>query len=73
MDFCLTFPPEWMRTHLNYIETIPKPAEIVSSTTLVKQFNAVEDWLSRNWTGVAINFKIYPLALKISPYRQLTH
>src|SRR5918999_5220137 len=52
MHFCLSHFPEWMRTHLNYIETIPKPAEIVSFTTLVKQFNAVENWLSRNWTGV---------------------
>jgi hypothetical protein len=39
-------------THSNYIETIPRPSEIILSTTLVKQFNAVEDWLSRNWTGV---------------------
>jgi pimeloyl-ACP methyl ester carboxylesterase len=48
----VTFPPEWIRTHSNYIETIPKPSEIILSTTLVKQFNVVEDWLSRNWTGV---------------------
>jgi pimeloyl-ACP methyl ester carboxylesterase len=48
----ITFPPEWIRTHSNYIETIPKPSEIILYTTLVKQFNAVEEWLSRNWTGV---------------------
>lgn len=48
----VTFPPEWIKTHSKYIETIPKPTEIILSTTLVKQFNAVEDWLSRNWTGV---------------------
>ena len=48
----VTFPPEWIRTNPNYLETIPKTTEIVLSTTLVKQFNAVEDWLSRNWTGV---------------------
>jgi pimeloyl-ACP methyl ester carboxylesterase len=48
----ITFPPEWMRTHSNYIDSIPKSSEIILSTTLVKQFNAVEEWLSRNWTGV---------------------
>ena len=48
----VTFPPDWIRTNPNYLETIPKTTEIILSTTLVKQFNAVEDWLSRNWTGV---------------------
>jgi pimeloyl-ACP methyl ester carboxylesterase len=48
----VTFPPEWIRTNPNYLETIPKTTEIVLSTTLVKQFNVVEDWLSRNWAGV---------------------
>jgi len=48
----VTFPPEWMGMHPNYLETIPKTTEIVLSTTLAKQFNVVEDWLSRNWTGV---------------------
>lgn len=48
----VTFPPEWIRTHPNYLETIPKTTEIVSSDTLVKQFNIVENWLSKNWTGV---------------------
>jgi pimeloyl-ACP methyl ester carboxylesterase len=48
----ITFPREWIKTHPNYLETIPKTTEIVPSTTLVKQFKAVEDWLSKNWTGV---------------------
>ena len=48
----ITFPPEWLKTHSNYIETIPKTSEIILSTTLVKQFNIVENWLSTNWTGV---------------------
>jgi pimeloyl-ACP methyl ester carboxylesterase len=48
----VTFPPEWIRKNPNYLETIPKTTEIILSTTLVKQFNAVEDWLSGNWTGV---------------------
>jgi pimeloyl-ACP methyl ester carboxylesterase len=37
----VTFPPEWMRMHPNYLETIPKTTEIVLSTTLAKQFNVV--------------------------------
>jgi pimeloyl-ACP methyl ester carboxylesterase len=49
---CVTFPPEWIRMNPNYLETIPKTTEIVLFTTLVKQFNVVEDWLSRNWTGI---------------------
>lgn len=48
----VTFPPEWIKMNPNYLETIPKTTEIVLFTTLVKQFNAVEDWLSRNWTGI---------------------
>ena len=48
----VTFPQEWIRTYSNYIETIPRSTEIIPSTTLVKQFNAVEDWMSKNWTGV---------------------
>ena len=48
----VTFPPEWLRTHPNYFEGISETTETISSATLVKQFNAVEDWLSRNWTGV---------------------
>jgi pimeloyl-ACP methyl ester carboxylesterase len=43
----ITFPPEWIKTHPNYLEPILKTTEIVPSTTLVKQFNAVEDWLSK--------------------------
>jgi pimeloyl-ACP methyl ester carboxylesterase len=49
---CVTFPPEWIRMNPNYLETIPKTTEIVLFPTLVKQFNVVEDWLSRNWTGI---------------------
>ena len=48
----VTFPAEWIRKNPNYLETIPKTPEIILSTTVVKQFNVVEDWLSRNWTGV---------------------
>lgn len=48
----VTFPSEWIKRHPNYLETIPKTTEIIPSHTLVKQFNAVENWLSKNWTGV---------------------
>ena len=47
----VTFPPEWINTHPNYLETIPSSSEIVNSNTLVQQFNAVENWLARNWSG----------------------
>jgi pimeloyl-ACP methyl ester carboxylesterase len=48
----VTFPLEWIKSHPNYLETIPKSAEIVPSATLVKQFNAVENWLDTKWSGV---------------------
>ncbi len=35
----------------NGLDSIPKSEEIISSKTLVKQFNAVEDWLAANWGG----------------------
>jgi pimeloyl-ACP methyl ester carboxylesterase len=47
----VTFPSEWIRANPN-LETFPKTKEIILFTTLVKQFKAVEDWLSRNWSGV---------------------
>ncbi|HEX6029017.1 MAG TPA: alpha/beta hydrolase [Nitrososphaeraceae archaeon] len=48
----VTFPLEWIKSHPTYLETIPKSAEIVPSATLVKQFNAVENWLDTKWSGV---------------------
>jgi pimeloyl-ACP methyl ester carboxylesterase len=47
----VTFPTEWIKANPN-LETFPKTKEIILFTTLKKQFNAVEDWLSRNWSGV---------------------
>jgi pimeloyl-ACP methyl ester carboxylesterase len=47
----VTFPPEWINTHPNYLVTIPRSSEIVNSNILVQQFNAVENWLARNWSG----------------------
>ena len=46
------FPPEWIREHPDYLETIPKTTEIVPTTTLIQQFNAVEKYLATNWSGV---------------------
>jgi pimeloyl-ACP methyl ester carboxylesterase len=48
----ITFPPEWVKAHPDYLETIPKSTEIVRSHTLVQQFDAVENWLATNWNGV---------------------
>jgi pimeloyl-ACP methyl ester carboxylesterase len=48
----VTFPPEWIKEHPDYLESFPKSAEIIPSATLVKQFNAVENWLDTNWSGV---------------------
>lgn len=47
----LTFPLEWIKMTPNGLDSIPKSEEIISSKTLVKQFNAVEDWLATNWSG----------------------
>ena len=48
----VTFPLEWLKAHPDYLESFPKSAEIVPPTTLVQQFNAVENWLDTNWSGV---------------------
>jgi hypothetical protein len=39
----VTFPPEWIKAHPDYLETIPKTIEIVPLDTLVQQLNAVEN------------------------------
>jgi pimeloyl-ACP methyl ester carboxylesterase len=48
----VTFPPEWIKANPNYIESIPNTTEIVPPDTLMQQFNAVENWLDTNWSGV---------------------
>ncbi len=48
----VTFPPEWIEKNPNFLELIPKTSEIVPSTTLKKQFEINERWLSKNWNGV---------------------
>jgi len=48
----VTFPPEWIKENPKYLDTIPKTSEMVPSTTLKKQFEINEDWLSKNWNGI---------------------
>jgi pimeloyl-ACP methyl ester carboxylesterase len=46
----VTYPLAWIRSHPNF--TIPQPKEIISPSTLKKQFDIVEDWFATNWSGV---------------------
>jgi len=48
----VTFPQKWMRENPNFLELIPKTSETILSTTVKKQFEINEDWLSTNWSGV---------------------
>ena len=48
----VTFPPNWIEQNPSFLESIPKTSEIVPSTTLKKQFEINERWLSKNWNGV---------------------
>lgn len=48
----VTFPLKWMKDHPDYLEVFPKTSEIVPSSTLKKQFDIVESWISKNWSGV---------------------
>jgi pimeloyl-ACP methyl ester carboxylesterase len=48
----VTFPPEWIKNHPDYLQKIPKTSEMVPSSTLIQQFNINENWLSKNWNGV---------------------
>src|SRR5918996_1490848 len=62
----VTFPPGWINTHPNYLVTIPRSSEIVNSNILVQQFNAVENWLARNWSGACTQLsKISSPVLKV--------
>ena len=48
----VTFPIKWIRENPNFLDSIPKTHEIILSTTVKKQFEINENWLSKNWTGV---------------------
>jgi len=53
----VTFPIKWIRENPNFLDAIPKTSEIILSTTIKKQFEINENWLSRNWTGVCDQLK----------------
>lgn len=48
----VTFPPDWAKSHPDYLESIPTSPEIILSSTLEKQFDAVKNWLATTWNGV---------------------
>lgn len=48
----VTFPPDWAKSHPDYLESIPTSTEIILSSTLEKQFDVVGNWLSTTWNGV---------------------
>lgn len=53
----VTFPINWIKENPNFLDAIPKSSEIVLSSTLKKQFDINENWLSKNWTGVCDQLK----------------
>lgn len=48
----VTFPLNWIKKNPNFLDMIPKTSETILSTTLKKQFEINEAWLSTNWPGV---------------------
>ena len=48
----VTFPLRWIKENPNFLELIPKTSEVILSSTVKKQFEVNEDWLSTNWSGV---------------------
>ncbi len=48
----VTFPLDWIKRNTNISDIIPPSSEIVPSTTLKKQFEINENWLSKNWSGI---------------------
>ncbi len=48
----VTFPLNWIKENPNFLELIPKTSETILSSTVKKQFEINEDWLSTNWSGV---------------------
>jgi pimeloyl-ACP methyl ester carboxylesterase len=53
----VTFPPQWIKDNPSFLEAIPKSSEIILSSTLKKQFELNEGWLSKNWTRVCDQLK----------------
>jgi pimeloyl-ACP methyl ester carboxylesterase len=48
----VTFPLKWIKENPNFLELIPKTSEDILSSTVKKQFEINENWLSTNWSGV---------------------
>ena len=48
----VTFPLKWIKENPYFLELIPKTSETILSSTVKKQFEINEDWLSTNWSGV---------------------
>ena len=48
----VTFPPKWIKENPNFLKLIPKTSEDILSSTVKKQFEINEDWLSSNWSGI---------------------
>jgi pimeloyl-ACP methyl ester carboxylesterase len=48
----VTFPIKWIKENPNFLELIPKTSETILPSTVKKQFEINEDWLSTNWSGV---------------------
>jgi pimeloyl-ACP methyl ester carboxylesterase len=62
----LSFPPEWIKSHPNYLENIPKSKEIVTPNIFKQQLNIVEDW-QINSSGVCSQLpKIFQPTLVIT-------
>lgn len=47
-----TFPVKWMKEHPDFLKVFTSTSEIIPSSTLKIQFDLVEKWLSKNWSGV---------------------
>lgn len=48
----VTFPLKWIKENPNFLDLIPKTSETILSSTVKKQFEINEHWLSTNWSGV---------------------
>jgi pimeloyl-ACP methyl ester carboxylesterase len=48
----VTFPVKWMKEHPDFLKVFTSTSEIIPSSTLKIQFDLVESWLSKNWSGI---------------------
>ncbi|MGN6628782.1 MAG: alpha/beta fold hydrolase [Candidatus Nitrosocosmicus sp.] len=47
-----TFPVKWMKEHPDFFKVFTSTSEIIPSSILKIQFDLVENWFSKNWSGV---------------------